>query len=80
MFPWGLGVDILYFFSVFQFINLTFLLCEVLLQFVPSIWIIFLIILFEGLLGGAGYVNTFYKISKEVCIKLTVLNVRGKRY
>lgn len=32
----------------------------------PSIWIIFAIVFWEGLLGGGAYVNTFYRMSKEV--------------
>lgn len=33
--------------------------------FVPSIWIIFAIIFWEGLLGGCIYVNAFYLISEN---------------
>lgn len=36
------------------------------MSFLPSIYLVFLIILFEGLLGGAAYVNTFYNIAQEV--------------
>lgn len=32
----------------------------------PSIWIIFGVVFWEGLLGGGAYVNTFYRMSKEV--------------
>jgi hypothetical protein len=39
---------------------------EAVYLFVPSIWIIFAGVLWEGLLGGAAYVNTFYRISVEV--------------
>jgi battenin len=35
-------------------------------NYIPSIWIIFPIVLFEGLVGGAIYVNAFYLISEEV--------------
>lgn len=31
----------------------------------PSIWILFVLTVWEGLLGGGAYVNTFYRITKE---------------
>lgn len=49
-----------------QVVNAVVLLFAVRYQFLPSIWLVFVIILYEGLLGGAAYVNTFYFISKEV--------------
>uniref|UniRef100_A0A3B5LT92 Battenin n=1 Tax=Xiphophorus couchianus TaxID=32473 RepID=A0A3B5LT92_9TELE len=52
-------------FSLLQVVNAVFLIFAVLFQFLPSIWIVFGIILYEGLLGGAAYVNTFHFISKE---------------
>lgn len=33
---------------------------------VPTIWIIFVIIFWEGLLGGACYVNTLNRIAQEL--------------
>lgn len=51
---------------IIQFINLGILLTQVFYRYIPNIFIIFVIILFEGLLGGAAFVNTFYKISKEI--------------
>jgi hypothetical protein len=36
---------------------------------IPSIWLVFGLIVFEGLIGGGAYVNTFYKISIEVGFK-----------
>lgn len=36
------------------------------MSFLPSIYLVFLIILYEGLLGGAAYVNTFHNIALEV--------------
>jgi battenin len=35
-------------------------------NYIPSIWIIFPVVLFEGLVGGAVYVNAFYLISEEI--------------
>lgn len=51
---------------VLQFGNLALLLCQVFYRFIPSIWIIFAIIVWEGLLGGWAYVNTFYKMTNEI--------------
>ncbi|XP_005093751.1 battenin [Aplysia californica] len=56
----------LWFLPVLQFANLALLLCQVFYRFIPSIWIIFVIILWEGLLGGAAYVNTFFAMTNEL--------------
>uniref|UniRef100_A0A0B6ZW08 Battenin n=2 Tax=Arion vulgaris TaxID=1028688 RepID=A0A0B6ZW08_9EUPU len=65
---------------ILQFINLAVLLCHVFFQFIPSIWVVFIIVLWEGLIGGAAYVNTFYKMTnelpedqKEYCIGVATL-------
>lgn len=52
--------------AVLQNVNLVVLVCEAYFHFLPSVWIMFVIILYEGLLGGACYVNAFYRISKEI--------------
>ena len=49
-----------------QMINFVLLFCEAIYLFIPSFWITFCIILYEGMLGGGVYVNGFYAISKEV--------------
>ena len=51
---------------ILQVINLVFLICHVLFDLVPSIWIVFAIMFWEGLLGGATYCNAFWLISTEV--------------
>ncbi|TKS92358.1 Battenin Protein CLN3 [Collichthys lucidus] len=51
--------------SLLQVANAVLLLFAVRYLFLPSAWLVFVIILYEGLLGGAAYVNTFYFISKE---------------
>uniref|UniRef100_A0AAZ1XJA2 Battenin n=1 Tax=Oreochromis aureus TaxID=47969 RepID=A0AAZ1XJA2_OREAU len=51
--------------SVLQFLNAVFLLLAVRYLFLPTVWLVFAFILYEGLLGGAAYVNTFHFISKE---------------
>ncbi|XP_037834727.1 battenin [Kryptolebias marmoratus] len=55
----------LWIFSFLQVLNAIFLVFAVRFQFLPSAWLMFGIIFYEGLLGGAAYVNTFYFISKE---------------
>jgi len=47
---------------------MTFLLLfyEAVYTFIPSFWITFFIILWEGLLGGGTYVNGFYQLSSSV--------------
>lgn len=39
---------------------------EALYYYVPSFWIVLAFTVWEGLLGGGAYVNTYYKISKEL--------------
>ncbi|XP_068435184.1 battenin isoform X1 [Clinocottus analis] len=51
--------------SLLQVVNAVLLLFAVRFLFLPSVWVVFVIVLYEGLLGGAAYVNTFYFISKE---------------
>ncbi|XP_036268830.1 battenin isoform X2 [Pipistrellus kuhlii] len=51
--------------ALLQCFNLVFLLLHVWLNFLPSIYLVFLIILYEGLLGGAAYVNTFHNVALE---------------
>ncbi|KAL3053126.1 hypothetical protein OYC64_005622 [Pagothenia borchgrevinki] len=51
--------------SLLQVVNALLLLLAVRFHFLPNPWTVFAIILYEGLLGGAAYVNTFYFISKE---------------
>ena len=56
----------LYLPSLLQCINLVVLIMQALFDFIPTVWIIFAIIFWEGLLGGAVYVNTFAEISDHV--------------
>ncbi|XP_055704501.1 battenin [Phlebotomus papatasi] len=52
--------------AVLQLINVVIFLFEVFYSFSPSIWLIFAFVFWEGLLGGGAYVNTFYRMSKEL--------------
>ncbi|KAI1420766.1 Batten's disease protein Cln3 [Xylaria sp. FL1777] len=56
----------LYLASVLQVGNLVLLTLHSLLNFIPSVYIIFVIVFWEGLLGGAVYVNTFAEIMENV--------------
>jgi len=53
----------LYLPSLLQVLNLALLTLHSLFNFIPNVWLVFLIIFWEGLLGGLVYVNTFAKIS-----------------
>ncbi|XP_069898648.1 battenin-like isoform X2 [Dipodomys merriami] len=55
--------------ALLQCLNLAFLLADIFLRFLPSIYIVFLIVVYEGLLGGAAYVNTFHNIAVETSDK-----------
>lgn len=55
---------------ILQLINVVIFTTEVVFYYIPTFWIILALTLWEGLLGGAAYVNTFYKISSEVCLYL----------
>ncbi|XP_046407187.1 battenin isoform X2 [Ischnura elegans] len=48
-----------------QGVNVIFFTLEAVYYFTPSIWIIFALVLWEGLLGGGSYVNTFHRVSQE---------------
>ncbi|CAN8103902.1 unnamed protein product [Discula destructiva] len=56
----------LYIPSILQVGNLMFLTLQSLIYFIPSVYLIFIVIFWEGLLGGAVYVNTFAEIMEKV--------------
>lgn len=56
----------LYFPSLLQIANLAILTLHALFNFIPNVYLIFLIIFWEGLLGGIVYVNTFAEIADRV--------------
>ncbi|CAD6445175.1 3bd73db5-ff9e-43b1-9d60-34538f75ab5e [Sclerotinia trifoliorum] len=56
----------LYLPSFLQIANLFLLISQALWFWIPSVYIIFIIIFWEGLLGGAVYVNTFAEIMEKV--------------
>lgn len=63
--PW-FRIHHLYLPSLLQVVNLVLLTLHALLNFIPSVYLIFAIIFWEGLLGGAVYVNTFAEIMENV--------------
>lgn len=53
--------------SILQLVNALIFLGHVsLLYQIPSIYIVIALIIYEGLLGGFTYVNTFFRIKKEI--------------
>ncbi|EFQ33039.1 hypothetical protein CGRA01v4_13334 [Colletotrichum graminicola] len=56
----------LYLPSLLQVGNLGLLTVQAMLDFIPSVYIVFAIMFWEGLLGGAVYVNTFAEIMERV--------------
>jgi len=67
--------------AIFQALNALVLSVDAAMNLIPSIYIIFVIILWEGLMGGSIYVNTFYLISskftgkeKEFCLGATSMS------
>ncbi|KAJ5666675.1 battenin CLN3 protein [Penicillium macrosclerotiorum] len=59
-------VHYLYLPSLLQILNLILLTLHSMFNFIPSVYIVFLVIFWEGLLGGLVYVNTFAEISDRV--------------
>jgi battenin len=56
----------LYLPSLLQVVNLAILTAHALSFFLPSVYIVFIIIFWEGLLGGAVYVNCFAEILENI--------------
>lgn len=59
----------LYIPSILQSFNLVLLVSQSLYYFIPNVYIIMLLVFYEGLLGGAAYVNTFMLIIDTVSEK-----------
>ncbi|XP_050497288.1 battenin isoform X1 [Diabrotica virgifera virgifera] len=52
--------------TLFQGINVVIFTTEAVFYYIPNFYIVVVLVLWEGLLGGSSYVNTFYRISTEV--------------
>ncbi|KAI1290070.1 Battenin [Halotydeus destructor] len=50
---------------ILQGANWVLFLLHIMTPFFPNIWVVFAVVLYEGLLGGGAYVNTFNTIAKE---------------
>ncbi|KAI5955827.1 BTN1 [Candida jiufengensis] len=63
----GLRIKKLYLLSILQFINVVITIIQsVYDKPFTKIWFLLILILYEGLLGGFSYVNTFMSVSEEV--------------
>lgn len=67
--------------AVLQFVNLLLLTAHAMFDFLPSVWVVFLVVFWEGLLGGLVYVSTFAEISdnvpkeeREFCLSVTTVS------
>lgn len=56
----------LFIFPIFQVLNVFIALSQIYFGYMGSIWFVFLLIFWEGLLGGGCYVNAFNLVSIEV--------------
>lgn len=59
-------IKYLYLLGFLQFVNLVICILQSLYIVLPNIWIVFILIFYEGLLGGGAYVNTFIRVSEDV--------------
>lgn len=63
----GIRIHNLYLMAILQFVNLLLLLVQSISDKpFGSIYVLMLVILYEGLLGGLSYVNTFLSVSENV--------------
>lgn len=51
---------------LFQGLNVIYFTMEAIYAFSGSIYVVAAVVFWEGLLGGAAYVNTYFCISKQV--------------
>ena len=56
----------LYLPSLLQVVNVILLVFHAVFNFIPNVYIIFVIVFWEGLLGGLVYVNTFAEILETI--------------
>ncbi|KAI1359702.1 Batten's disease protein Cln3 [Xylaria arbuscula] len=64
-----LRIHRLYLLSLLQVGNLALLTLHSLFDFIPSVYVVFVIVFWEGLLGGGVYVNTFAEIMENVAFE-----------
>lgn len=49
-------------------------------HYIPHLWVAFCMMLAQGLIAGASYVNTLYRIHKEVNISLSISSISMYRF
>ena len=84
----NVNINKLYMFSLLQFINLIIFIFIAIYSFIPYISILYIIIFYEGLIGGMAYLFTFNKIKnmlsddkKELCSSITTIgDVSGQTF
>ncbi|CAH1153453.1 unnamed protein product [Phaedon cochleariae] len=52
--------------TFFQALNLVIFTTEAIYYYIPNFYIVVALVLWEGVLGGSSYVNTYYRITNEV--------------
>ncbi|KAK9317987.1 batten's disease protein Cln3 [Lipomyces starkeyi] len=55
--------------AILQLVNVVVLAVQSMYAFIPNVYIIMIIIFYEGLLGGAAYINTFLLVSETIAIE-----------
>lgn len=55
--------------AILQLINVFILILQSMFVIIPNVYIIMIIVFYEGLLGGAAYINTFLLVSETVPIE-----------
>ncbi|KAK9494616.1 batten's disease protein Cln3 [Lipomyces doorenjongii] len=55
--------------AALQLVNVLILAVQSMYAFIPNVYIIMIIIFYEGLLGGAAYINTFLLVSETIAIE-----------
>uniref|UniRef100_A0A183SHE4 Battenin n=1 Tax=Schistocephalus solidus TaxID=70667 RepID=A0A183SHE4_SCHSO len=66
--------------AVLQALNFGICLVQTIKPFMPSIWLMFAFILYEGILGGLSYVNTFHRIITEVSYVLPTFPISSPQH
>eukprot|EP01132_Coremiostelium_polycephalum_P009914 gene9914-12157_t len=70
--------------TILQGVNMVFWIIQARYQMIEQVWVLFILMIYCGLLGGASYVNTFYLIlhdkkipdeDRELCINYAALLV-----
>ncbi|KAK9457883.1 batten's disease protein Cln3 [Dipodascopsis uninucleata] len=55
--------------AILQLINVLILVVQSMYVIIPNVYIIMIIVFYEGLLGGAAYINTFLLVSESIPIE-----------